>query len=94
MTSCRVRRSTSGGTRSGIATPAYMSLTAVSTGAGAGGRSGLVGRRLDGEGWYMMTAHSAACRAGRVVVVKGLKLVTVAAAAPSRATARLCQHGC
>jgi len=30
------------------AAPAYMSLTAVRTGAGAAGRSGLVGSPLDG----------------------------------------------
>ncbi len=36
------------------AAPAYMSLTAVSTGAGAGARSGSAGWPLDGEGWYMM----------------------------------------
>src|ERR1700689_5073898 len=40
------------------AAPAYMSLTAVTTGAGAGGRSGLVAWPVDGGGWDMGTSFS------------------------------------
>src|SRR6204780_2407589 len=40
------------------AAPAYMSLTAVTTGAGAGGRSGLVAWPVDGCGWFMVTSSS------------------------------------
>ena len=39
-----------------MAAPAHMSLIAVRTGAGAGGRSGRAGWPADGRGWCMVTS--------------------------------------
>jgi hypothetical protein len=49
------------------AAPAYMSLTAVSTDAGAGGRSGSTGWPLDGQGWYIVTSPRKPAAAGAIL---------------------------